>query len=117
MSTPKTKKTIPLSSTILKRAKVEAIAYIENQLRVCYQDCSDSGEEADRHEARLSAIVEDRLTMDAFIEEYLLPEYAAMWKAFIQELLIEGWDMTEDDKENPSVLELPVSYDRFKHLL
>ncbi len=101
-----------LSPAILKRAKTEALSYIENQLRVCYQDCSDSGEEADRHLARFDGIVDDTITMDAFIEEYLLKEYTQQWASFI-----EDQGIGEDERQDPGVCELPVPYDTFKHLL
>ncbi len=104
--------TIP--PVILKRAIKEALSYIDNMLRVCYQDCSDSGEEADRHLARFDAIVEDQITMDAFIEQHLLKDYAAAWKTFAENELS---DLEGDDLQNPGVCELPLPYDTFKHLL
>lgn len=109
-----------LSPAILKRAKIEALAYIKNLLRVCYHDCSDSGDEAERHQARFDAIVEDSISMEAFIEQHLLADYAGLWKAFVDDLVrTEDWwaTATDDDKQNPLVCDLPIPYERFKHLL
>lgn len=105
-----------LSPSIIKRAKTEALAYIENMFRVCYHDCSDSGDDADRHLARFDGIVDDAITMEGFIRGHLLAEYAAQWKAFVEE---DSYlqEQTDEDKQNPGVCELPIPYDTFKHLL
>lgn len=57
------------------KALKEARSYIPNILRVCLNDCSDSGEEADKHSARFDGIVNDAISMGEFIKANLWPEW------------------------------------------
>lgn len=106
-------KTTKLSPAILKRAKAEALFYIEGIFRVCYQDCSDSGEQCDRHENRFNGIVDDTISLPAFIEQYCMAGYVAGFKdLWERELKDSGYEA-----DNPGCMELPIPYDQFKHLL
>ena len=105
-----------MTPTTLKRAKTEALAYIDSILRVCYHDCSDSAEEADRHVARFDGIVDDSITMEDFIRDHLLAEYAAAWKEFVSNPDLSHLD-EEQKRSSPPVCELPVPYETFAHLI
>jgi len=64
-----------MNPTTKAKALKEARAYIPNILRVSLNDCSDSGEEADKHQARFNGIVDDEISIGAFIAENLLDEW------------------------------------------
>lgn len=103
-----------LSPATIKRALKEIPSYLEAQLRYCYTDCSDGMNDAERRESRFSAIVDDKVTIDAFIEQHCLDLYVKAWQETIAEWVP---DDSDEDKQNPSVCALPVPYERFKHLL
>jgi hypothetical protein len=67
------------------KALKEARAYIPNILRVAINDCSDSGEDADKHEARFNAIVDDSIGIGRFIYDHLLDEWIKTANEVIEE--------------------------------
>lgn len=101
-----------LSPAILKRAKEEVSGYLENKLRYCYTDCSDSMHEARSYEDRFDAVVGDNVSIVTFITEHCLPDYVAAWKVACADVGAEG-----EDAKWPGVCGLPIPYDTFKHLL
>ncbi len=101
------------SSTAHERAVKEALSYIDAILRVCYYDCSDSSEAAHVHLNRFNALVNDEITIKAFIEKHMLGVYALAWKT-----LANGIDyLSDEEKQTGPVCDLPVPYETFKHLL
>lgn len=96
----------------LKAAKKEALYYIEPELRFCFTDCSDSMHEAESLRDRFNALVGDSIDIKDFIEKHLLKEYAATWTAIKNE-----YDLTLTEATNPGVSDLPIPYEKFKHLL
>ncbi len=85
-----------LDAKLLKEAR----AYIPNILRVCINDCSDSGHEADKHEARFNALADDKIGIAPFIKEHLWAEWrAALLETLegrsLEELIQDGWPVTE----------------------
>lgn len=101
-----------LSAATIKRAKTEALAYIGGIFSFCYHDCSDSMHECDRREARFNGIVDDTITLVAFIEAYCMDEYVAGWKQLWENELREGRNDVE-----PGACDLPIPYERFKDRL
>lgn len=98
-----------------KKASAEVLYYINDRIfRVCYSDCSDSMEECRTYEDRFNALVDDKISIEDYIEKFLLKEYSEAWGKFIEENLS---DYSQEEKENPTVCDLPISYERFKHLL
>jgi hypothetical protein len=96
------------------KATMEALSYISDIFRVCYQDCSDSMEECKSYEDRFNALVDDKISIEDYIEKFLLEKYVEAWKSFTEE---ELYDYSQEDKENPTVRDLPIPYKKFKHLL
>ena len=94
------------------KALKEARLYIPNILRVCVQDCSDSGERADEENARFNAFVDDKIGIGEFIAEHLRDE----WVAELTDILKDsGSDIATFD-EWP-VCEPPKPLDNIKEML
>lgn len=96
----------------LKAAKKEALSYIEPKLRFCFTDCRDSMDDFKRYLSRFEALTDDKVKIKDFIEENLLKEYADAWVRVRKEC-----DLSEEDGIFPSVCDLPIPYEKFKHLL
>lgn len=114
MSKPTKAPKTALSAAVIKHALKEIPSYLEAQLRYCYTDCSDGMHDAEEQENRFNAIVDDKITIDAFIEQHCLDLYAKAWQETVDQWVYSD---DEDDKQNPSVCALPIPYERFKHLL
>ena len=100
------------------KATKEALAYAENILRVCYHDCSDSGDEAANHQSRFNALVDDQITIGAYLEQFCLPELAAIYKAFYDnDLKDTGYIDSVTDLAQPAVIDLPFSFSVLRPLL
>ncbi len=67
------------------KALKEARSYIPDILRVCINDCSDSGETADQHENRFNALVDDKISIGQFIHDHLLDEWVKQATKAIKE--------------------------------
>ena len=75
------------------KAKEYAKTFIENHLRFCATDCSDSMHEADDAEARFEAVTDDADIWE-FIKEHLMVEYA---DAMIETLRDNGETLDSED--------------------
>lgn len=94
-----------------KKATKEIKSYIENILRVCYQDCCDSGHVAESQEDRFNALVDDKISIGKYIEQFCLDLFVAEYQAFYNsELKDSPWIENKNDLANPSVLELPIDF-------
>lgn len=88
------------------KAVKEAKSYIPNILRVAIDDCSDSSEDADRHEARFNALVDDRISIGQFIIDHLRDEWVDQARAAIKgceycEPLDKEWSWPVTDPCSP----------------
>jgi len=96
----------------MDKVKQEVASYIENILRVCYHDCSDSAEEAEKYEARFNARNDDTMTIAAYIEEFALDIYAEKFQAIYDADLKDcSYYDTKKELENP-VFSLPVPLEK-----
>lgn len=109
------KSLLHLMKTKNERASKEVLSYIENIFRVCYQDCSDSGEWADRHEDRFNALVADEVKIADYIRQFHLQDYADEFQRFYNENLKGSYDLS--NVEEPTVMATPLHFNEVKHLI
>ena len=99
------------------KASKEALAYIDPILRLCYFDCSDSANDAEKHEDRFNALVDDRLDIESYLKKFHLDEYVAVYQKFYDEnLKQEGW-IDKLCLESPACGDAPIQLSEIKHLL
>lgn len=85
-----------------------ASSYMENRLRVCLFDCSDSMHEAEKEKNRFDGLTNDAVKINDYLRENLLLEYIELCKSFRDD---DGGDL-----ENP-VCDLPIPYEEIKDKL
>lgn len=66
------------------KAKTYALSFIENHLRYCTTDCSDSMHEAESAKDKFGAVT-DEANLTDFIKEHLMVEYADAMIAALKE--------------------------------
>lgn len=67
------------------KALIEALRYIEASFRVCFNDCSDSQRQMESAMDRFNGLVDDQISLGAFVRAYLLPDYVRGLYDFAQE--------------------------------
>jgi hypothetical protein len=90
------------------KAKKEANLWLTPYIRYCLTDCCDSMNESEIHESRFNALVDDTVSINKFVEEFLYKEYVKT----VADIYHEN-SLDIEDLESP-VTELPISYSEIK---
>lgn len=74
-------------SYCMKNTKLTSTAkeWIENEVRFCFTDCHDSMREMEKIEERFLGYTNDKISVDKFVKDNLIEEYAIEVKQNMEE--------------------------------
>lgn len=105
-----------MKTNIDKKIKKLLDTYLSSIFMVCYYDCCDSSHTVEKTEYAFNILVDDKITIQRFIEEYYFKEYIKAWQDYYNEYLKDSDYFTDNYEaiKEPSCGNLPICFDKME---